>query len=328
MSNTNNLILVTGGAGYIGSVLVGQLLAKNYIVRVIDNLMYHQKSLDIYHGSSLLEIIDGDIRNSGDIDRALKNVDAVAHLAAIVGDPACEKNPELAEEVNQSASEQLFRKATEQNVKQFIFASTCSNYGRMDDPNNLVTENSPLKPISHYARLKVGFEKYLLEKNPNDMYSVILRFATAFGMSPRPRFDLTVNEFTATLAMGKKLEVYGEQFWRPYCHTQDLARACILAIESDESKLSGRAFNVGDTSENFQKKTLVDMIFKELPDTAELVSYVKKDEDPRDYKVSFELIKNKLGFTKSKTVTNGIREFIEAIKTGQIKNLDDPVYKN
>lgn len=328
MSKKDFPILVTGGAGYIGSVLVGQLLSKNYNVRVIDNLMYNQNSLDIFKGSKHLEFISGDLRKSSELDSALKDVWAVLHLAAIVGDPACEKDPGLAEDVNKKASELLFYKSLEHGVDKFLFASTCSNYGKMADRDSYVTESSPLNPISHYARLKVDFEKFLMNNRTNDTNTVILRFATAFGMSPRPRLDLTVNEFTATLCMGKRLEVYGEQFWRPYCHTQDLARACIMVLESEDSDLIGRAINVGDTTENFQKKTIVEKILKELPDKQQLVSFIKKEEDPRDYKVNFELIDDKLGFSKTKTVANGIREYIEAVKTGQIKDLKNPVFSN
>lgn len=320
--------MITGGAGYIGSVLVGRLLSKNYHVRTIDNFMFGQNSLDVYKGSRELEVYKGDIRNSADVDKALDGVSCVFHLAAIVGDPACEKNKELATEVNKDGSELLFRKSIEHKVERFVFASTCSNYGRMDDHDAYVDETSPLKPISHYARLKVEFEKYLMSQITSVTKPVILRFATAYGLSPRLRLDLTVNEFTTELALGRKLQVYGEQFWRPYSHTHDLARACIMAAELDSPNIIGRAFNVGGTEENYQKKTLVNLILKQIPQAKSNVEFVHKDEDPRDYRVSFELIKKTFGFQNEKRVENGISELILTIESGQLSDPDNPVYRN
>ncbi len=325
---SNSPILVTGGAGYIGSVLVGILLSNSYKVSVIDNLMYGQDSLKVYKGNKNFEIITGDIRNSRDVGQALKGVKAVVHLAAIVGDPACEKNRNLATEVNRDASELLYRTALEHSVERFIFASTCSNYGKMDHRNSFVDESSVLKPISHYARLKVEFEKFMLNQNNKSMSSVVLRFATAYGLSPRIRLDLTLNEFTTTLALGKKLQVYGAQFWRPYAHTVDLAQACVLALTADLSRISDKVFNVGATNENYQKKTLVDIILKKLPESNANVEFVKKDEDPRDYRVNFDLIRKTLDYKNCKTVKDGISEFIAVVRNGQIKDFDNPLYRN
>ncbi|MCH9024901.1 MAG: NAD(P)-dependent oxidoreductase [candidate division Zixibacteria bacterium] len=328
MTQNNSPILITGGAGYIGSVLVGQLLSDNYRVRVIDNLMYRQDSLKLYSDNRKLEIVHGDIRNETAVKQALEGISAVVHLAAIVGDPACEKNKQLATEVNKEASQMLSTLAKEQKIKRFIFASTCSNYGKMEPKDGYVDETSRLKPISHYARLKVGFEEFLTSQKSDSFSPVILRFATAFGMSPRPRLDLTVNEFTAVLAMGEKLEIYGENFWRPYCHTNDIARACQLMLEADKSIVTGQAFNVGDTSQNYQKKTLIELILKELPEAADKVVFVTKDEDPRDYRVNFDKIKKTLGYKKTKTVSNGICEYIDAIKCGQITDIHSQRYRN
>lgn len=328
MKSPNSPILVTGGAGYIGSVLVGELLNIGLKVRVIDNLMYGQSSLNIYEEHKNFEQMVGDIRSSQDVEKALTGINAVIHLAAIVGDPACVKNSGLATEVNRDASELLYRKAFELKVERFIFASTCSNYGKMDNTNAYVDELSALKPVSHYARLKVDFEKFILDRPSPTMSAVVLRFATAYGLSPRMRLDLTLNEFTVMLALGKKLQVYGEQFWRPYAHTLDLARACVLILKSDISKVSGRAFNVGATPENYQKKTLVELILKELPKMSAGVEFVKKIEDPRDYRVNFDLIKNTLDYHNIKTVKDGIDELITVTQSGQIKDFDNPAYRN
>ncbi len=328
MKFSNFPILVTGGAGYIGSVLVGELLNIGFRVRVIDNLMYGQSSLNIYEEHKNFEQMVGDIRSSQDVEKALTGIKEVIHLAAIVGDPACAKNSGLATEVNRDASELLYRKAFELKVERFIFASTCSNYGKMDNGNAYVNESSELKPVSHYARLKVGFEKFILKRPNQTLSPVVLRFATAYGLSPRMRLDLTLNEFTVMLALGKKLQVYGEQFWRPYAHTLDLARACVLILKSDISKVSGRAFNVGVTHENYQKKTLVELILKQLPETSASVEFIKKIEDPRDYRVNFDLIKNTLDYHNIKTVKDGIDEFIAVAQSRQLEDFDNPAYRN
>jgi nucleoside-diphosphate-sugar epimerase len=327
-------VLVTGGAGYIGSALVSLLLNQGYYVRTIDNLSFGGAALLAHLSQSNFEFMAADLRNAEDVERALEGIDAVVHLAAVVGDKACRENPALANEVNKAASEMLCEKAVAHRVKQFVFASTCSNYGKMGTSaahgtdDEYVSESSPLNPVSLYAELKVGFEKYLLSVGLSDFAPTCLRFATAYGLSGRPRFDLTLNEFIKELAMDRKLEVYGEQFWRPYCHVADLARACLLVLEAAPSLVAYQAFNVGDTSENFQKKTLVELILKELPDKRGNVAYVLREEDPRDYRVNCDKIKTQLGFSITKQVPDGIKEIIFGITSGLIENPDDPSYCN
>ncbi|MEA2031799.1 MAG: NAD(P)-dependent oxidoreductase [candidate division Zixibacteria bacterium] len=321
-------ILVTGGAGYIGSVLVASLLRFGFRVRVIDRLMHGGESLLGFLLHPNFEFIYGDICRPNDVDSALENIDSVVHLAAIVGDIACQANPKLATKINKTASEMLCEKSARAGVRRFVFISTCSNYGKMGDGVSWVDETSSLAPVSLYAELKVGFERFLLESVKNNFEPVCLRFATAYGLSLRPRFDLTVNEFTRDLFLNRKLEIYGEQFWRPYCHTYDLAHACILALAADADKVAGEAFNVGNTNQNFRKKDLVQMILKELPDREKLVSYVSRDEDPRDYRVNCDKIHSTLGFEPTFEVANGISEIITGIKTGLISDTDNPRYRN
>ncbi len=328
MTDSKGPVLVTGGAGYIGSVLAGLLLQLGFRVRVLDKLTFGGTSLLGYLNHPNFELLIGDVCDPADVQRAVTDIQSVVHLAAIVGDPACKANPKLATEVNKTGAQLVCDAAVKAGVGRFIFSSTCSNYGRMSNPDGFVDENSHLNPVSLYAELKVSFEKYLLSQNRPGFEPVCLRFATAYGLSPRPRFDLTVNEFTRELALGNKLEVFGEQFWRPYCHTADISRAVVRAIEAEGEIVSHTPFNVGDTGENYQKKTLVELVLAELPDRASLVSYVKRDEDPRDYRVNFGRIKSQLGFNVTRRVPDGIREYIRAIRSGLIANPQDPLYRN
>lgn len=318
---------MTGGAGYIGSVLTRQLLEKGYHVRVMDRLMYGGEPIIDMLNYPNFEFVKGDVRNREDVEKAVEGMDSIAHLAAIVGDPACAKDPELSRSTNLEGSKLLYDVANEKGVKQFVFASTCSNYGKMDDPEAYVHEESKLAPVSLYAETKVATEQYLLgQPKSNNCKPTCLRFSTVYGLSLRPRFDLTVNEFTKELVLDRELVVFGEQFWRPYCHVYDLARSVGTVIEADEEKVAFDVFNVGDTSENYQKQMIVDEIVKQVPEAK--VKYVTKNEDPRDYRVDFTKIKDKLGFELMFKVPDGIRQIKEVLEAGFIVNPDDNKYKN
>lgn len=308
-------VLVTGGAGYIGSVLVRQLLNKGYQVRAIDSLKFGGDALYDVMLNPNFEFMKGDIRNADDIDKAIEGVDAIAHLAAIVGDPACKKFSFEANETNWDGAVFLFNKAEAAGVKRFVFSSTCSNYGKMADPDSFVVETSPLNPVSLYAELKVKFEKYLIEDQKDSrMCSTALRFSTVYGFSPRIRFDLTVNEFTRNAAVHGEQEIWGQQFWRPYCHVEDLARSVVLVLESPEEKVRANVFNVGSTEENYTKGMIIKEVCNVVPDVK--VIYVDSSEDPRDYRVNFDKIKNELGFTITKKVPDGVKEIYTLLKTG------------
>ena len=310
-------VLVTGGAGYIGSVLVRQLLGKDYNVRAFDSLKFGGEALYDVMLHPGFEFLKGDIRVAGDVEKALEGIDAIAHLAAIVGDPACKKFSEEAHATNWDASVALFNAAEKAGVKRFVFASTCSNYGKMPDPGSFVTEDSALNPISLYAELKVKFEKFLLEENKDSrICSTALRFATVYGFSPRIRFDLTVNEFTRNAVVHGEQEIWGKQFWRPYCHVDDLARSVVLVLESSEEKVRANVFNVGSTEENYNKGMIIEEVCKVVPNVK--VIYIDSAEDPRDYRVNFDKIKNEVGFTITKKVPDGIQEVYALLKTGVV----------
>ncbi len=323
-------ILVTGGAGYVGSGLLRELLSKGYHVTCIDNLMFGGESLlDIWHNENFT-FINCDINNSEKLDIIFSknNFYGVVHLAAIVGDPACKLYSDLATKTNWESSKWLVEKSKSSGVSKFIFASTCSNYGKMENSDAYVDENSNLAPVSLYAELKVKFEKYLLyEMKKNAGFSVTsLRFSTVYGLSPRMRFDLTVNEFTKDLTLGKELVIFGEQFWRPYCHVKDFSNAFLTVLNSPSEKVAYNVFNVGDTKENYTKQMLVDEIKKLLPESK--IKYIAKNDDPRDYRVNCDKIKKELGFKITMTVPDGIREIKRVIQENLIKDPENQKYYN
>jgi nucleoside-diphosphate-sugar epimerase len=323
-------ILVTGGAGYVGSGLVNELLSKGYLVTCVDNLMFGGESLlGLWHNKNF-KFYNCDINDRIYFEKILleNKYDAVIHLAAIVGDPACKLYPDLAIKTNWDSSRWLIDKCKELGISKFIFASTCSNYGKMDDPEVYVDENSILAPVSLYAELKVKFENYMLSemKKDNRFLPTSLRFSTVYGLSPRMRFDLTVNEFTKDLALEKELVIFGEQFWRPYCHVKDFSNAFMTVLNSPNEKVAYNVFNVGDTKENYTKQMLVNEIQKVLPNSK--IKYVIKNDDPRDYRVNCDKIKKELGFKISMTVPDGIMEIKKVIQENLIKDPEDQKYYN
>ena len=320
-------LLVTGGAGYLGSVLVKILLERTHSVRVLDNLSYGGDSLLSVWSHPNFEFVLGDIRDTEIVRRSLKGIDAVIHLSAIVGDPACSRQPALARSVNIEASISLLTECKRNNISRFVFASTCSNYGKMKDPMGYVDETSELNPLSLYAETKVTVEKIVLDPSrTNDFCATSLRFATLFGVSPRMRFDLTLNEFTLEMLTKNRLSVYGGQFWRPYVHVEDAARAVAFVLEAPIEQVRVQAFNVGSTDQNYQKLQLVELIRPYAPNA--VVEYIKKEEDPRDYRVSFAKVRDVLGFKVTKTVPNGIHEVAKLILNKIIQDADNPKCRN
>lgn len=320
-------ILVTGGAGYLGSTLVPLLLSDGHRVRVIDVLLHGGEALLGVWAHPNFEFVYGDVCHRERRQAALNGVDAVVHLAAIVGDPACSREPNLARATNLDASFALIEESQRAGAKRFLFASTCSNYGKMKDPTAYVDEETDLAPVSLYAETKVAVEKILLESVRRENWCATpMRFATVFGVSTRMRFDLTVNEFTMEMLAKKHLKVFGEQFWRPYIHVRDAARGIQLLLNASQEKVAGRVFNVGASDQNFQKQQLVEMIRPFAPDA--VVEFVHKAEDPRDYRVSFARITNELDFRISRTVAQGIEEVAHLVRSKIIKDISQGRFRN
>jgi nucleoside-diphosphate-sugar epimerase len=320
-------ILVTGGAGYVGSTLTPLLLDAGHQVRVLDCLAHGGRSLLGVWSHPRFTFIRGDTRDRSAVREALQGMQGVVHLAAIVGDPACAKHPDEARAINLDASLLLLEESKRLGIERFVFASTCSNYGKMTDSSQYADESSELRPVSLYAETKVAVEKALLDPAKTDsVCATALRFATVFGVSPRMRFDLTVNEFTLELITKQNLLVYGEQFWRPYIGVRDIARAVSAVLAAPEKTIRSAVFNVGSTQQNYQKQQLVEMMKPYAPKAT--VKYVHKDEDPRDYRVSFAKIQNTLGFECQQSVDQGIQEIVKLINNGVIRDFDNPEYKN
>jgi len=322
----SQVVLITGGAGYVGVPVCEELLESGRRVRVLDVLLHGQRAIADRLEHVGVELVRGDIRDPDVRRSALRGVDAVVHLAAIVGDPACAQDPALSNEVNVEGTAGLVGDARDGGVQRLVFASTCSNYGRMADPTVPITEEGKLAPVSLYAEQKVRMEQSLLDGAAGTLEAICLRFATVYGVAPRMRFDLTVNEFTRDLWADRDLEVFGEQFWRPYVHVRDAARAVRTVLDAPARRVSGQVFNVGRSSENYRKVDLVEEIRHQIQTGR--VRYVHRDEDPRDYKVSFEKISDRLGFRTKRTVPDGIAEVIGALNGGEFPSPFDARYRN
>jgi nucleoside-diphosphate-sugar epimerase len=320
-------ILITGGAGYLGSTLVPKLLSSGHEVRVLDHLAHGGEPLLGVWCLPGFEFIHGDIRDRTMLQSALAGCEAVVHLAAIVGDPACARQPDEARAINLEGSLALIEESQRAKVRRFVFASTCSNYGKMNGANQYVDEESELRPVSLYAETKVAIEMELLRSGrQNGWCPTPLRFSTIYGVSPRMRFDLTVNEFTMQILTKKRLKVFGEQFWRPYIHVTDAARAIELVLHSREETVGGCVFNVGATDQNFQKLQLVEMLRPYAPDA--FIEFVHKAEDPRDYRVSFARIHRLLGYSIERTIVQGIAEIAQLVRGNIITDYSHPKYRN
>lgn len=298
-------ILVTGGAGYLGSVLVPELLKAGHDVTVVDSLMFGQVSLLDCCACKGFDFIKGDICDSGLISSLVPRFDIIIPLAAIVGAPACKMNPTLTTLVNHDAMMDMINKLSPS--QKVIFPTTNSGYG-IGEKDKFCTEQSPLRPISDYGRVKVILENALLEKGT----AVTLRLATVFGMSPRMRMDLLVNDFTYRAYKDKFIVLFEEHFRRNYIHVRDVARAFMFAMENYD-KMAGEPFNVGLSSANITKRQLCEKIKEYVPGLYIHSAPVGEDPDKRDYVVSNDKIEA-IGFRPAHSLDDGIVELLKGYK--------------
>jgi nucleoside-diphosphate-sugar epimerase len=315
-------VLVVGGAGYVGSVLVTRLLDAGARVTVLDQLIY-DNGFSVAHllDDANLTLVRGDLRDDATVARVAAGVDDVVLLASLVGDPICKKYPELAQQVNADGAVRIVDRLDELGVKRFVFTSTCSNYG-IHDSDSLADETSALNPQSLYAETKIQVEQHVLARAAgSDCASTVLRIATAYGLSPRMRFDLTVSQFTWELASGAELLVYDADTWRPYCHIRDIAKAIMTVLTTPKADVHGEVFNVGDDSQQFTKRMVVEEAAKHL--TGVQVAYKEGDTDPRNYRVSFDKIRGRLGFRPDHTVQTYVGALVAAVQAGAFPDVRD-----
>ncbi len=300
-------ILVIGGAGYLGSFFCNHHLLKGNLVYCLDNFIYNNS-----HSIKNLKKNKNFIFDNFDIRKKFKSkidCDYVVIFAGLVGDPITKKYQSLSNQINFRGVKQIIDYYKNKNVK-LIFMSTCSNYGFIK--NKIAQENTKLSPISLYAIQKVKIEKYIISlKNKSKFSPIILRFATAFGMSFRPRFDLTINEFVLNAFLKKKIEIYDHETWRPYCHVMDFTK--VINKFLDFNKLNKFAiYNVGSNKNNYRKIDIAKKIKKFLPDFNFVI--VKGSKDPRDYRVNFNKLSRTMNNKSFKTVDFGIKEIINFLK--------------
>ena len=307
-------ILVVGGEGYIGSVLVKYLLEHKINVTSLDSLIYDQKqNIKTYVRYKNYKFLNIDIRSKEISNIDFSVYDKIILLAGLVGDPITKKYPNLSNKINEDSIINLINSIRKYKEHHIIFISTCSNYGMINE-DVYASEKHVLKPLSLYAKSKVKIENYLL--NTPKTNSTILRFATAFGLSERMRFDLTLNEFTKDLYLDTEIVVYDPDTWRPYCHVMDFARLILLVSKSPINVVNKEVYNAGSDLNNYTKRDVINAIQKQLNKNIN-IKFLEKGKDPRNYKVNFNKVKSKLGFNTSFTLIDGINEIINYVENNK-----------
>ncbi|MCC6298091.1 MAG: NAD(P)-dependent oxidoreductase [Anaerolineales bacterium] len=325
-------ILITGGAGYIGSLLTSELLRLGYRVTALDSLLFGGEAIVPFLHHPNFHFVKTDVTEPRAIKDALKDdwskPDALIHLAAIVGFPACQAvGKQVAWKYNVDSTKLAFEQATDLGVERFVFASTYSNYGLSAD-GKPVTEESPLNPQSLYAETKIAAEEFLLAQKDAPTAPLLFRFATLYGLSPRTRFDLIVNQFVLEAFTKRALIIYQRGYSRSFVHIRDVARGVIMGLEAEQSKIRGQVFNLGTDNGNYSKDDIVALVRKRMPEVEIEYKDLTFGGDMRDITVSFAKIKKVLGFDTTLDVDDGIRELLFALKSGLIQNPTDARYRN
>ncbi|MDA2933347.1 NAD(P)-dependent oxidoreductase [Acidobacteria bacterium AH-259-D05] len=324
--------LITGGAGYIGSLLTGLLLQQGHHVTVVDDLLFGGDSLLAYWQHPNFSFLKADVTDSGQVKKIFSDshsFDAVVHLAAIVGFPACQAvGRKVAWRYNVEAIQRVFEAAESGGAERFLFASTYSNYG-LSKSGECVNEESPLYPQSLYAETKIAAEEYLLEQTKTSQCApIVYRFATLFGISPRTRFDLIINQFVLEALTKRKLVIYQHGYARSFVHVRDVSEAICLALETPLKKIGRQVFNVGSSSGNYTKEEIVALVQKHVEGTEVEYKNLSFGGDMRDIRVSFTKIRRVLGYEPKITVQKGICEVRDMLLNGIIKDPLDGRYRN
>ncbi|MBK87058.1 MAG: NAD-dependent epimerase/dehydratase [Flavobacteriaceae bacterium] len=309
--------LLIGGAGYIGLAITEKLLSLNEEVVICDNFIYKNESFFLpFLLRENLSFFNHDIRNSLPSDQ-MRDITDVVVLAGLVGDPITKKYPDFSKRINGNSIRKTLEDLDKFDLNKVIFISTCSNYG-MIKSNELANEEFNVKPLSLYAEEKVKNENFIL-KNNFSYNSSVLRFATAFGLAPRMRFDLTVNEFAYSMFNGIDLEVYDPDTWRPYCHVKDFGNLISLVLKSENKLIKNQIFNAGGEKNNHTKRSIVEILREYMPNSK--VSYSENGSDPRNYKVDFSKVKNILNFEPTYDLRKGIEELVVSFNQGFFKDV-------
>lgn len=301
-------ITITGGAGYIGSMLIPMLLEKGHRVHIVDNLFFGGQTLLPHFINPNFSFANVDVRNKSALEKELDGSDVVIHLAALVGYPLCKKMPREAQEVNVDGTRNLLQSVP--TGARLIYASTGSNYGEVE---GICTESTPLNPLSLYGRTKTEAEMMFLDREN----SVSLRFATAFGLAPRLRLDLMLNDFTWQAIHQRYLVVYEKHFRRTFIHVRDIARAIVHVIDPDVCH-GHKVFNVGHESLNYTKEDIVLLLQKRLDFLVHFAA-IGSDADKRDYEVDYSRIRS-TGFSITVNIEDGLQELIDGLGLIRMKN--------
>ena len=324
MADPIKSVLVTGGAGYVGAVLVPKLLRAGYKVKVLDLYIYGDDVLSSMKGHPGLTEVKGDLRDVALLEKIIPGTDAVIHLACISNDPSFELNPGLGKSINYDAFIPLVRISKKNKVKRFIYASSSSVYGVKEAEN--VTEDMPLEPLTDYSRYKALCEDYLLLQQAVDFTTLVLRPATVCGYSPRQRLDLAVNILTSHGYHNHKIKVFGGAQKRPNIHIEDMADLYVKTLGYPRGKIAGKIFNVG--YENHTLNQLAQMV-KEVVGGENVAIETESTDDNRSYHVSSEKIKQELGFTPKHTIEDAVKDLVAAFKNNKLPNaMTDPKYYN
>jgi nucleoside-diphosphate-sugar epimerase len=325
-------VLITGGAGYIGSMLAGELLRLGCRVTVIDALLYGGEALLAYLPNPGFHFVKEDVWEPRVVRKSVPEgwppPEAIVHLAALAGFPTCQAvGRQVAWRYNVESTQRVYEQAVELGARRLVYISTYSNYGL--SPNGQpVTEETPLTPQSLYAETKIAAERYLLGQSQATCAPLIFRLATLYGLSPRTRFDMIVNQFVLEAYLRRELLIYQRGYSRSFVHIRDAVRGILMGLQAPDEKARGQVYNLGSESGNLTKDQVVTLVLKRLPETAVRYKDMTFGGDMRDLSVSFEKIRHALGFAAQFTVDDGVREVLHALRSGLINNPLDARYRN
>ena len=316
-------VLVIGGAGYIGSALLPKLLEKGYHVRLLDLLLFGTEPIQAVIDHPNLEVLQADFRQVDRVVEAMRGIDAVIHLGALVGDPACALDEELTIEINVMATRMIAEVAKGSDVSRFIFASTCSVYGAND---NLLDERSLSQPVSMYARSKLASEAVLAQMASERFSPVLLRFGTVYGISGRTRFDLVVNLLAAKACIDQRITVFGGDQWRPFLHVEDAAAALLKVLQAPRPVIHNQVFNIGSDAQNHTIQQVGEIVHQVVPEAELLRQDLELDQ--RNYRVDFRKFDSMIGFSPRWTVEMGVRQVVSAVHSGRVSDYREARYSN